>query len=108
VKPLHYGAVLVAALLGAHAESGAATSKTYVVTIENMQFVPQELTVHRGDRVVWVNQDLFPHTATAVSKKFDSGEIVAQKRWSYVAKAAGEYAYSCIYHPTMKAVLIVE
>jgi len=42
-----------------------------------MQFNPAELTVHRGDRVVWVSKDLFPHTATAKDKTFDSGTIDA-------------------------------
>ncbi len=83
------------------------TPKTHVVTIEGVQFSPQELTVPKGDRVVWVNKDLFPHTATASSKSFDSGNIVPNASWTYVAAKAGEYAYSCTFHPTMKGKLIV-
>jgi plastocyanin len=87
-----------------HAASGA----VHTVVIENMQFNPAELQVHRGDRIVWVNKDLFPHTATSTSHVFDSGSIAADASWTYVASKAGEYAYGCTFHPTMKALLKVQ
>ena len=58
-------AALAALVLMASAAAGP--GKDYTVTIEGMQFKPQELTVQRGDRIVWVNKDLFPHTATAAT-----------------------------------------
>jgi plastocyanin len=84
-----------------------ARPKTYVVTIENMRFSPDALSVQRGDRVVWVNKDLFAHTATAVTKAFDSHNIEPNASWTYVARTPGEYAYVCALHPTMKARLTV-
>ena len=83
-------------------------SHTRIVTIEGMQFNPQELTVHRGDRVVWVNKDLFPHTVTADAKAFDSRSIAANASWSYVTSKPGEYSYSCTFHPTMKGKITVQ
>ena len=80
---------------------------TQVVAIRNMQFDPAELIVKRGSRVVWVNEDLFPHTATATAKRFDSGSIEAGASWGYVASQPGDYAYLCALHPTMKGRLIV-
>jgi len=80
---------------------------THVVTIENMRFSPDALTVQRGDRVVWINKDLFAHTATAVSKAFDSHNIEPNASWTYVTRKPGEYAYVCALHPTMKARLTV-
>jgi len=92
---------------------GAATKPAtrpteHSVVIENMQFNPPQLTVHRGDRIVWVNKDLFPHTATAVSKTFDSGSIAAGGSWSWVARSSGEFAYGCTFHPTMKGAIKVQ
>jgi plastocyanin len=84
-----------------------AAPKTYVITIENMRFNPEVLTVKRGDRVVWINKDLFPHTATAETKAFDSRSIEPNASWTYEARKAGEYAYVCTLHPTMKARLTV-
>lgn len=82
-------------------------SATHTVIIENMRFSPDELTVKRGDRVVWVNKDLFPHTVTADGKAFDSGSIAVDASWSYVTNQPGDYAYLCTFHPTMKGRLIV-
>ena len=99
----------VAALVFACADASA--QQTYTVTIENLQFEPQTLTVKRGDRVVWVNQDLVPHTATAeksAPKNFDSHSIAPNTSWTYIASTPGRYAYMCTLHPTMKATLVVE
>ena len=85
-----------------------AAPKTHVVTIENMRFNPDVLTVQRGDRVVWINKDLFPHTATAQTLAFDSHSIEPNASWTYVARKAGEHAYGCTLHPTMKATLTVQ
>jgi plastocyanin len=73
-----------------------------------MQFSPVRLSVHRGDRIVWANKDLFPHTVTAGNKAFDSGAIEAGGSWSYVAGKAAVYAYSCTFHPTMKGAITVQ
>lgn len=98
---------LALSLAAAVALADAQAPRTYTVTIENMQFTPKNLTVQRRDRVVWVNKDLFPHTATADAKAFDSHEIPASGSWTYVAGKPGEYAYGCSLHPTMKGKLIV-
>lgn len=86
----------------------SAAAATHTITIDAMANSPATLHVKRGDTVVWVNKDPFPHTATAVDRSFDSREIAPGKRWSYVAKTAGTHPYVCTLHPTMKAVLIVE
>ena len=105
--------IVLGALLLLGGSVGVATQPAtqaahHSVVIENMQFNPPQLTVHRGDRIVWVNKDLFPHTVTAVNKSFDSGSIAAGGSWSYVAKSSGEFAYGCTFHPTMKGVLKVQ
>ena len=104
--------LLVASIISSGASISAAErqsrSHTRIVTIEGLQYNPRELTVHRGDRVVWVNKDLFPHTVTADTKAFDSGSIAANASWSYVTRKPGEYPYSCTFHPTMKGKLTVQ
>ena len=105
---LWLAALLVSSDLTAADAPRPAEGAAHTVVIENMQFTPAELSVHRGDRIVWVNKDLFPHTATAASHAFDSGGIAAGSSWTYVASKAGEYAYGCTFHPTMKAILKVQ
>jgi plastocyanin len=82
-------------------------ARTHVVVIEGMRFVPDTLSLRRGDRIEWRNKDLVPHTATA-AKVFDSGTIAANASWTHVARDAGTFAYLCSFHPTMTGTLKVE
>lgn len=104
-------AFLAVLTLSGAATSGAAqhqAAATHTVVIAGMQFNPKELMVHRGDRVVWVNKDLFPHTVTAQARAFDSASIAAGASWRYVATKRGAFAYGCTFHPTMKGKITVQ
>lgn len=83
-----------------------AAPTVHAVRIEGMRFVPETLTVHRGDRIVWTNRDLVPHTVT--QQAFDSHALAPQASWSYVAGKPGTYAYHCTSHPTMVGTLVVQ
>ena len=85
-----------------------AAPRTHTIVIEGTAFVPARVVVAPGDRVVWVNRDPFPHTATAAGHAFDSGSIAPERSWQWVARGAGEYDYVCALHPTMKAQVIVQ
>lgn len=99
------GLLLVGAGLAAAAKR--AEPRRHTITIEGNAFRPDDLTVDRGDTVVWVNRDFYPHTATDSEGRFDSGTIPANGSWSLAAEAAGELRYVCTLHPTMKATLRV-
>jgi plastocyanin len=95
------------ACLGIALAGAAWASETHVVVIENMRFNPPVVTVQRGDRIVWVNKDLVPHTANSDGHGFDSGNIASTASWSYLAKQPGSYPYSCAFHPMMHGTLTV-
>jgi plastocyanin len=104
--------VLAAVLVGAGclvcgSAAIAAAPVTHTVVIEGVKYEPETLTVKRGETVVWVNKDPFPHTVTDKGA-FDSHDIAAGKSWKYTARKAGEYAYVCTLHPNMKGTLKVE
>lgn len=82
--------------------------KTHTVTIENMRFQPEVLTVARGDAIVWVNKDLVPHTATSEAGRFDSNDIQADQSWRFTIRERGDYAYICTLHPAMKGMVRVK
>ena len=84
------------------------TPRTHTVTMENMRFHPESLTVARGDTVVWVNKDLVPHTATSEAGRFDSQLIPAEQSWKFSANTSGTFAYVCTFHPTMVATLHIK
>jgi plastocyanin len=98
-------AFLVALALALPAVAGAAT---HTVVLEGMKMHPETLTVKPGDRIVWQNKDVVPHTATAAGV-FDSKSIAPGKSWSVQApKKAGKYDYVCTFHPGIKATLVVQ
>jgi plastocyanin len=107
----HWQAALIGAAaflcLGAAAADPAAAAATHTVVIEGVKFAPESLTVNRGDTIVWVNKDPFPHTVTAKGA-FDSHDIAAGKSWKHTARKAGEFAYVCTLHPNMKGTLTVK
>ena len=99
---------LALALVGIWGSSAAqAAPQTHTVVIDNMRFTPDTLTLQSGDRVVWQNKDLVPHTATA-AKVFDSGSIGPGQSWSTVVRTSGTLPYVCSFHPGMKAMLKVQ
>ncbi len=64
-----------------------------------MQFKPAALNVRRGDRITWMNKDLFPHSATGPKGTFDSASIPAGGSWTFVAGESGTFAYTCQLSP---------
>ena len=101
--------IAILALLPCSTGQAAAPARpvTHTVTIEAMQFEPADLTVKAGDAIVWVNKDMFPHTATSTEKLFDSRQIDPGQSWTYRAVKKGTVPYICSLHPTMQGTLRV-
>lgn len=78
-----------------------------LITIENFDFVPAEVTISPGTRVTWVNRDDAPHTATSYENKFNSGGLDTGDKFSFVFDNTGDYTYFCLLHPHMRAVIKV-
>jgi plastocyanin len=84
------------------------SSQVHTVIIGNFEFSPEVLSVKPGDRIVWVNQDIVPHTATALDSSWDTGAIGSNESRETVVKKAQTLAYFCFYHPVMTAKLLLE
>lgn len=114
VAQVSAAAVISLALAGTAASTGKAVPaakaapKEYVVVMQITGFEPASLTVKPGDRITWTNKDLFPHTATADDKAFDSKSVAPAGSWTYVAGKPGTHAYICTFHPTMKGTVTVQ
>lgn len=100
------GLLLSGSSLGAALQ--AAEPVTHTVKIDAVNYGPKSLTIQAGDTVVWINQDLFPHTVTAEDGSFDSGDIPGGKSWTYTFSEKGDVPYKCIYHKAMVGSLRVE
>ena len=75
--------------------------------MQNFTYEPAQLTVARGDTVVFANTDFVPHTATARDSTWDSKSIDGSKTWSFVPTTPGTHEYYCVFHPFMHATIIV-
>ena len=107
--PLLLAAALVTACGRDHAAAAVQPPATHTIAIEGVSYAPQSLTVHVGDRIVWVNKDPFPHTATSQGAGVDSKEIAGNGgSWTYTAARAGDFNYICTLHPTMSGVVHVK
>lgn len=84
----------------------SAAPRTHTVVIDKMKFgaVPANLRV--GDRIVWINKDMFRHTATAKDKSFDV-DLKPGARGVSVVRKPGAIPIICRYHPGMRAMLKV-
>ncbi len=80
---------------------------THIVEIKQFKFVPETLTVKKGDLIIWKNLDVVPHTATATEKPWDSGNLNHGDAWSLVVGEVGKTNYICTFHPVMKGTVVV-
>lgn len=92
---------------GRAAESPAVSAAANQVTIDNFTFTPQTLTVPVGTTVTWTNRDDVPHSATSTEKRFNSGLLDTDEKFSFTFTVAGEYPYFCGIHPHMTGKIIV-
>ena len=82
-------------------------NKVYNVEVKQMQFQPAELTVQKGDTVIWTNHDIVAHDVTEEkSKLWTSGPLAPGKSWSLVVIESADYY--CSIHVVMKGKLIVQ
>lgn len=82
------------------APSGEA-SRSEKVKIVEFAYGPDPVTVQVGGKVIWLNEDTAPHTATADDGSFDTGTLERGKLKSETFKRAGTFTYFCEIHPTM-------
>ena len=90
-------------LAAAHAAEG---SRVHRITMRNMRFGPVPAGIKLGDAVMWVNDDIVPHTATARNGAFDIGLPAHASRRMNVTRA-GAFDFYCRYHPAMRGRLTI-
>ena len=89
------------------ASTAAAAPREHVVVIDKMKFGPVAPTLHKGDAIIWVNRDIFRHTATAANRSFDV-DLPPGAKVKIVLKDTGSIPFVCRYHPGMRGTLQVK
>lgn len=90
----------------AYAGPAQAAPKVHTIVMNKMSFGPAPAGLTAGDVILWVNKDMFRHTATARDKSFDV-DLAAGKSARTVVRKLGMISYFCRYHPGMKGQLAV-
>lgn len=102
--------VLKGAAAGALAAAWPARSATpglHEVEISGFAYIPAELAVRPGDRVRWTNRDRAPHTATGMSRGWDTGQLGQGRSAEVTVTADMDPEYFCAIHPQMRARLVI-
>ncbi len=101
-----------------------ASAKTVEIKMTDTppKFVPESVTIGKGDTVEWINNAQSLHSVTtnkevaqdpkdvslpAGAKPFDSGFMPPGQKWSYTFTVPGTYKYLCLPHEKDKMTGIV-
>ncbi len=77
------------------------TGNSASVSMKNIAFNPADITVSKGTKVTWANNDNVAHTVTASDGMFDSGNVNPGKSFSFTFNQAGTFPYYCRYHVSL-------
>jgi plastocyanin len=84
---------------------GNGGAQTHIVNLQNSAFVPQNLTIAKGDSVQFLNKDSFQHTvdwdspgAPTNSGTINASGAAGDKYTTPVMNVPGTYNYHCAFH----------
>ncbi len=91
---------------GANTAAAADAGGSATVKMVSISFQPGQLAVRKGTEVVFENDDVAPHTVTAVGGgAIDSGTLNPRKVFKLVINEPFEYF--CVIHPSMKGKVVL-
>jgi plastocyanin len=96
--------------LGTPQMTHAASVKTHVVMIHGYTFIPHQLVISTGDKVLWINKDPDTHTVTSdgnASTTLRSRALGSGARYSMTYSRLGTFHYHCEFHPFMRGTVRV-
>lgn len=100
-------ALLSSFLLSCSLAGSAFAADDAVVQIQKFVFVPKEITVAPGTKVVWINRDETPHAVSASDKVYVSKAMDTDDRYEHVFASEGDFSYFCVLHPFMTGIVHV-
>jgi plastocyanin len=80
--------------------AGTARADVIKVDIQDLTFVPAQVSAHVGDTIKWTNDDFLAHTATSRGGEWNV-MLPAHAAGSVTLKAEGTFEYYCRFHPNM-------
>lgn len=107
VSGIIFAVVFIASVLSA-CGSGAST-----VSLKDLSFQPDVLTIKKGDTVIWKNEDrrirqIMSGAPPVMTDDFISPEIDTGQSWSHTFDEVGEFPYHDMKIPNQLGRIIVE
>lgn len=84
-----------------------ADAARYVIEIKDMKFAAAPANLKVGDTIEWKNSDIFRHTATARTGRFDI-DLPAGARATVTLREPGAVIVYCRFHPNMTVTFRVQ
>jgi plastocyanin len=98
---------LTVAVTASFAMASPAVAAEYQITVANMRFGAPAGSLHVDDVIIWRNDDIFRHTATARDKSFDV-DLPPKSERRMTVRQRGAIDYYCRFHPAMVGRLDVQ
>jgi plastocyanin len=91
------------------AAAAAASAARATITIRDYSFHPAVLTIAKGTRVVWINQDDDAHIVESKDGPvtFQSPGLDTGRKYGFTFRRPGTYHYICSVHPYMHGTVVV-
>lgn len=86
--------------------TGGRTPVKHTVVIEDMKYHPAEITIHRGDTIEFVNQDIVDHDVTEKENRWASPVLKNGDVWQLIPDRPEDYY--CSIHVIMEGSIQLE
>jgi plastocyanin len=86
----------------------AAAPHTFTFVMDKLKFGAVPTRLHKGDTLIFVNKDMFKHSATATDGHSFDVDLPPGAAKKMVLTKTGTIPFYCRYHPNMRAVLVIK
>lgn len=96
---------------GAGDSSKGSSKAATKVGMKDIQFVPRDIAVKKGQAVTWTNSDSVTHNVTKENgpgADFKSSNLSSGATYKYTFKTAGKFDYVCTIHPNQTGTVTVK
>lgn len=90
------------------AEVGSPVSGQANISINNFAFNPATLTVTKGTKVTWKNDQNVDHQVMSDTGAFQSNPLSPGSTFEFTFNETGTFPYHCNIHPTMTGTITVQ
>ena len=88
--------------------SSNTTSAATTITIQNMTFNPDKITVRSGTNIQWINNDNTQHQIMSDTGSFQSNILNPGDSYNFFFAKTGIYGYHDALNPTVTGTIIVQ